>query len=390
MKFNLIKFKPKKNLNKIEIKGLECLNCGQPLTGNENFCSYCGQKNTTKKLSFTTFINNLFSGFFSYDSRFWTTFRPLLASPGKVSKDYISGKRARFVNPFQLYLNVSIVFFLILGISNRIDNNENNLNEIVNTNISIDSLKQEKKEQLDSILKNVKEEAEVNFSNDSTEAKIVTDIDTALNLVNFKDEPEKPYEYAIKKKPIKEISFNDKIQDFTNYYKTHTKENTKTALQNLGYPITFWNTFYYDLFIKFYKNFDQMKEDGGKSYLNKLFSTLSISLFVFLPIFTLFLMLLYIRRNYTYIEHLVFVFNTQTVFFLLLTIFFLVNFISKADNYVWIFFLLFMFYLYKAMRNFYGQSRIKTIVKYILLNFFYLILGGIGLVIVGAISFFTN
>ena len=48
---------------------------------------------------------------------------------------------------------------------------------------------------------------------------------------------------------------------------------------------------------------------------------LSISLFIFLPIFTLFLMLLYIRRKYTYMEHLVFVFNTQTVFFLLLLIF---------------------------------------------------------------------
>jgi hypothetical protein len=200
----------------------------------------------------------------------------------------------------------------------------------------------------------------------------------------------KPYEYAISKKSPIEIRFLNKIQDFINYFKSHTEENSKDALTNLGYPITFWNTFEYDLVIKSYSNIDQMKNDGGKSYLKNLFSTISISLFIFLPIFTLFLMLLYIRRNYTYIEHLVFVFNTQTVFFLLLTIFYLINFIRDSGSILGIFILLFMLYLYKAMRNFYGQSRGKTIVKYFLLNFFYLVLGGIGLVIVGAISFFTS
>lgn len=86
MKFNIVKFKPK------QVKGLECLNCGQPLIGNENFCSYCGQKNSTKELSFDRFLNNLFSGFFSFDSRFWRTFIPLLTKPGKVSKEFIEGK----------------------------------------------------------------------------------------------------------------------------------------------------------------------------------------------------------------------------------------------------------------------------------------------------------
>ena len=96
---------------KTPVKEMACLNCGRPFTGNENFCGYCGQKNTAKQLRFGNFISNLFAGFFSYDSRFWRTFIPLLSQPGKVSKKYIEGKRARFVNPFQLYLNVSILFF---------------------------------------------------------------------------------------------------------------------------------------------------------------------------------------------------------------------------------------------------------------------------------------
>jgi hypothetical protein len=41
----------------------------------------------------------------------------------------------------------------------------------------------------------------------------------------------------------------------------------------------------------------------------------------------------------------------------------------------------FIFYLYKAMRNFYGQGRVKTIVKFILLNFIFFILAGIAAII---------
>ena len=134
-------------------------------------------------------------------------------------------------------------------------------------------------------------------------------------------------------------------------------------------------------------NVEQMKIDGGKEYVNKFFSYLSISLFVFLPIFTFFLMFLYFRGKYTYMEHLVFVFNTQTVFFLLLLIFYLLNFLVDMENTAWVFILLFLLYLYKAMRNFYNQSRLKTILKYFIANSFYLFLGFIGLLIVAGISF---
>lgn len=75
-----------------------------PLLQRENFCLYCGQKNTTGKLSIGNYVNKLVSGFLSYDSQFWTTFIPLLIKPGKVAKEYILGKRVKYVNPFQLYL----------------------------------------------------------------------------------------------------------------------------------------------------------------------------------------------------------------------------------------------------------------------------------------------
>lgn len=382
MKFPLIKFKSK------QLKNIECLNCGQPFRGDEKFCSYCGQKNNHKKLNFGTFISNLSSGFLSYDSRFWRTFIPLLINPGEVSIKYIAGKRARFVNPFRLYLNVSIIFFLILGFSNRMDKNEDSINDVIKTSIQLDSLTQKDSKQLDSLLTNVKDEVIINFENDSTKANVLTNLDGVINLV--KEEANKPDTFHIKTDTTGTINLSNKVEDFYKYYKEHPEEKSKKALEYLGYKKTFWNTFYYDQVKNSNSTFAQMKKDGGKSYIKKLTSHISISLFVFLPIFTLFLTLIYFRKNYTYIEHLIFVFNTQTVFFLLLIIYFLLNFMFDLENTAWVFILLFMLYLYKAMRNFYQQSRSKTIIKYILLNSFYLFLGIIGLTIVAGVSFLTT
>ncbi len=131
-------------------------------------------------------------------------------------------------------------------------------------------------------------------------------------------------------------------------------------------------------------------EAGKKSLFKKLLSYLSISLFVFLPFFTLFLKLLFIRRKYTYMEHLVFVFHTQTVFFLLLIILMLLNFFVTMQNVTWIFIIVFLLYLYKAMRNFYEQGRIKTIVKFVLLNTYYMFLALAGFSIVAILSFMIN
>lgn len=381
MRFNLLKFKPK------QVKGLECLNCGQPLNGHENFCSYCGQKNTIKKLSFSVFLNNLFSGFFSYDSRFWTTFIPLLTKPGKVSKDYIAGKRARFVNPFQLYLNISIVFFLVLGVTNKIDNDA--ITKNLNFTKNLDSITQEGTKQLDSVFSDLKTEVDKSIPNDSTKTEVLTNLEGVLKLVETEAENanEEEYVYNIDNDSLKNIGVIAKIEDFQNFYSKNKKYKNTQALDSLGYEKTFWNTFYYQQVINSNQNLEQIKRDGGKGYIKTLTSYISISLFIFLPIFTLFLKVLYFRRKFTYMEHLVFVFHTQTVFFLLFVIFYLLNFFVKMENVSWVFVLLFLVYLYKALRNFYKQKRFKTVIKFILLNSYYLFLAGIGFVIVAIFSF---
>jgi hypothetical protein len=385
MKFGLVKFKPK------QIKGLECLNCTQPLMGNENFCSYCGQKNTTKKLSFGVFLSNLFEGLFSYDSRFWRTFIPLLLRPGKVSKEFIEGKRAKFVNPFQMYLNVSVVFFLLLGITNKIDSDNNANNNFLESTKNLDSLAQIAPQKLDSVFTIAKDEVINAMPNDSTASNVVTNFGDVFKIIETEsDKDSTEYIYHIKSDTTGSIGFFNKLNDFQHYHNEYPTYNNETGLDSLGYQKTFWNKFYYLQIIKANENFKQLRSDGGERYKNKLTSYISISLFIFLPIFTLFLKLLFIRRKFTYMEHLVFVFHTQTVFFLLLVIFYLLNFFIEMESVIGIFVILFLIYLYKALRLFYQQGRFKTFVKFILLNSYYMFLALVGFSIVAVLSFLIS
>ena len=380
MKLRVIK-KPAEQVK----KGLSCLNCSQPFRGDENFCSYCGQKNNTNPLSFGLFVNNIFSGMFNYDSRFWKTFVPLLTMPGKVSRLYIDGKRACFVNPFQLYFNVSIIFFLFIGIVEKFSE-EDPVPQYVNISNMADSI-QKNPQQIDSIANMAKQELIKASQEDSTLVNLVDQIDVGAKLVKGNIEKnKKPYKYYISSKKESDIRFFHKVQDFQKYADNNDQIPTDEALSNMGYSTRSTNQFLYRQLKNANKNVKQMQEDNGKKFFTNLKSHIPITLFVFLPIFTLFLSLIYIRRNFTYMEHLVFVFHTQTVFFLLYLIFHILNLFVDIESALWVFAIIFLIYLYYALRSFYQQGRFKTIVKFIVLNSYYMFLAVIGFAIISVLT----
>ena len=123
-------------------------------------------------------------------------------------------------------------------------------------------------------------------------------------------------------------------------------------------------------------------------FISDLFSKLPFTTFLFLPAFAFFIWLIYIRKKHTYTDHLIFSFHNQSLLFILLIISYLIDTIFKTNS-VPLFIIIFAFYLYKAMRNFYGQGRFKTIVKYSILNTIFVILAGIGVVLLLTGSFLT-
>jgi hypothetical protein len=93
-----------------------CLNCGAPLQGQ--YCSQCSQKHINPNLTVYQLLHEFFAELFTFDNRFFRTLKPLIFSPGKVTIDYNSGKRARYMPLLKLYLFVSFTLFLVLALSN--------------------------------------------------------------------------------------------------------------------------------------------------------------------------------------------------------------------------------------------------------------------------------
>ena len=173
---------------------------------------------------------------------------------------------------------------------------------------------------------------------------------------------------------------------FMDYEKKQPDADVLTALDDLQYEKSYWNVFLYSKS----KDWNEAANDPqnyGQELQDRILSRISVALFFLLPVFTLIVSLLYIRRKFNYTEHLVFVFHTQTVFFIFLLLFIILGRSVHSETVPWIFLPLFLIYLYMAMRRFYSQGWFKTLVKYIMLNFFFMILAVIGGIIISFLAF---
>lgn len=88
-----------------------CLNCGH--TVEERFCPHCGQENTETKQPFHYLFTHFIEDFTHYDGQFWKTIKYLLFRPGKLTKEYLAGKRQTYVAPVKLYIFVSFITFFL-------------------------------------------------------------------------------------------------------------------------------------------------------------------------------------------------------------------------------------------------------------------------------------
>ena len=321
----------------------------------------------------------VFNGFISWDAKFWTTLIPLLTNPGKVSKNFINGKRQRYSNPFQFYLTVSILFFLIIGLSNTYQEFQELSGGEIQTSSSSNILNTRNAKGLDSVVKTTQNNLNNALKNlDSTEK---------VEIMKFIPPNIVDSIIANQNKSMIDIRESDgKLSKMMAFRGENIDTSTDVALDSLKMKKGFWNRFLYSK-TEIFNLFKDDTKKASKEFQQELVSYASISLFIFLPFFTLFLKLIYVRRKFTYVEHLIFVFHTQTVFFILLTIFFLISLFVSNSDFTLVFTGLFLIYLYIAMKKFYQQGYLKTFFKFMLLNSIYILLGALGLVIVAVIAF---
>ena len=98
-----------------------CLNCGAAPAGN--YCQNCGQSTNIHR-SIAAIGHDLVHGVLHLDGKLWRTLPLLAFKPGKLTRRYIDGERAKFVSPMAMFLfSVFLMFalFQALGISTPTD-----------------------------------------------------------------------------------------------------------------------------------------------------------------------------------------------------------------------------------------------------------------------------
>jgi hypothetical protein len=88
-----------------------CRNCGVPAPGS--YCPHCGQETALKLPTLREFLREAAGRYVALDGRFWRTMGLLMFRPGRLTREYLAGRRRRYVRPTRLYLFSTLVFFAV-------------------------------------------------------------------------------------------------------------------------------------------------------------------------------------------------------------------------------------------------------------------------------------
>ncbi|HEX6639420.1 MAG TPA: hypothetical protein VF033_17320, partial [Steroidobacteraceae bacterium] len=120
-------------------------------------------------------------------------------------------------------------------------------------------------------------------------------------------------------------------------------------------------------------------EEGFSAVGETLAHNIPRAMFVFLPLLALCMKLIYWRPKRYYVEHLLFMVHNHAFVFLVTTVVMLIGMIPFVGDYAWpLYWAAFFYiawYIYRAMRNVYGQRRWLTILKYLTMGYAYILAG---------------
>ncbi|MBT8183427.1 MAG: DUF3667 domain-containing protein [Eudoraea sp.] len=367
---------PTKGRYLFKYRGTQCLNCGHPLDISDKYCPNCAQANSTKKLSMKDFFEEFFSNLSNFDSKLFTTIKALVFRPGSITRDYIEGKRMSYTNPFRFLLSLAIVYFLMITYTGPYQDMDRwaakNTDQILHMdspfNFSLTSDLQDSlnRSEIPDSLSGSKKIAKESRYRDKRDSLISTN--PATYIVSLKDS-----------------SFIDRFAYKQELFIALIQRDTMVTLEDVHQKFGIENNLENRAAFGMASSFLRAIKTPG-SFISSLISNLPFATFFFLPVFAVFIWLVYIRKKYTYTDNLIFSFHNQSLLFILLIVSFLVDSIFNFDSAL-IFLLIFAIYLYKAMRNFYEQGRFKTILKYLFLNTIFFILAGVAafILIIGGV-----
>lgn len=335
----------------------DCLNCGSRLRGQ--YCGTCGQRSRSRLISLWELVSDAFGDLLELDSRLWQTLIPLLIRPGRLTHDYLQGKRARFMPPFRMYLVLSLLFFVVAFFDPREE-----LSVLFEPEPEPGAAElQQQAEDREQAVAEAREAIE-----DLVEEGVVDEEDVSANLQVDED----GVRWTFNDEEITEDSNCDvteaDVEDLPDWL---ARRMTPERLQRVC---------------------ERTRLDDGKALIDGLLDNIPAALIVLLPLMALVLKALYPLSKRYYVEHLLFFVHFHAFFFLILTLQILfmrfsgwvgipeaIPILATVATSLYI-----AVYLFVAMRKVYGQGRIITFLKFVALLVAYLI--GFAATMLGALA----
>lgn len=85
---------------------------------SSNYCPDCGQKKLSGKVTFKTFINDIFDNIFAFDKSLYTNIKHLILNPSKIINNYLEGYRGYNSSPGKLFVLASILIAIGFSFTN--------------------------------------------------------------------------------------------------------------------------------------------------------------------------------------------------------------------------------------------------------------------------------
>lgn len=319
-------------------KEKNCLNCETEVIGR--YCHVCGQENIEPKESFGHLVMHFFNDITHFDGKFFSSLLLLFKKPGFLPKEYMKGRRASYLNPIRMYVFTSAIFFFLFFAFFKPGFHPN----------------RERSKDSKALAK-VEDKMDAEDSIAVAKSKALTkNIPITIDSAN-------------------KISISGDGQEFADKAEYDRYQDSLPKEKRDGYV----KRSYVHRMIWLHKKYDKPEGGGGNELLHDLLErflhSLPYLLFISLPLYALFLKLLYAgNRQFYFADHGIFLIYLYIFTFIFLLAFFTLSRISGFAHFSWLSYILILmffggvYYAYKSMRNFYGQGRGKTIAKFLTFN----------------------
>lgn len=281
-----------------------CLNCHQELREGEKFCSHCGQKKQKTILPIKDLLGDSLANVFNFDSRFFRTLAKL-AVPGALTREWQDGRRVRYYSPFRIQL-VSLI--IMLAYLNLVYEDFTKIGDVFNSRathhqLAVDSLNR-RFSQIEPGLLRAFPELQQERMTAFKDSLLNRRKDTAWYNMNFQIMP------SLK------IHIGDK-KDSSSVPNIPVEDIVYAPIEDIGKNLSdssagTWGRMLVRQFVKLLRS--------PSDFVSASVSNILWMVIFMMPVVALSLLLMYWRRGYYFIQHLVFLYHVSSFQVLALTI----------------------------------------------------------------------